>query len=539
MRKIVSVLLLFLLFEPISVHAQTRTTTQTAATYKYSEKFLNDPAVQSYVESVTWRLVGVAKQQGVSIARPRVLVGSTSAIQSVSGRKPRYVGITRGMLNVILNEAELACIISHEIGHQVLHSQPATAGLKPVERAIKLRDQEQEADEYGAMLCADAGYDSFSLINFLDRLAQLTASHRKVVIPAIYQTHSDFADRVTYLHQFLEKKKLFPRPDQHFSSQYVGALKSIQNYRSHDAVNELVPDVSASLISIRKKLQPYKSSGKQLPLDQFLGIMSELSQITRQNSAMKFLPKSTMDPVGSSSLFMKEVVSQDAPLWDDQNVQQEVKDILATLGRLGVGFIPVVGDAIDLYELVSGLEFGTGRKLDFQERVFTTIGLLAGSGASWREMANGIEKTIVHQSYQTATNALGEAKRVGGSVRKWEKYSPLNQGPLPLDKAKTFRSGTYVAEELAESMTLYRVYSDPARKFGQYWTRTLPSGPTQSIIDHALDPRLTGNRATEIVKIKVPPGQTIYEGLAASLGSLPGGGNQVFILHVDPAWVVR
>ncbi len=393
MRKIVSVLLLFLLFEPISVHAQTRTTTQTAATYKYSEKFLNDPAVQSYVESVTWRLVGVAKQQGVSIARPRVLVGSTSAIQSVSGRKPRYVGITRGMLNVILNEAELACIISHEIGHQVLHSQPATAGLKPVERAIKLRDQEQEADEYGAMLCADAGYDSFSLINFLDRLAQLTASHRKVVIPAIYQTHSDFADRVTYLHQFLEKKKLFPRPDQHFSSQYVGALKSIQNYRSHDAVNELVPDVSASLSSIRKKLQSYQYATKPLPVDQFLDIMSELSRITQKNGTAKLSPKA-VDPVGGPPLFMKEVVSQDSPLWDDQDAQQEIDDILAILARMGVGFIPVVGDAVDLYEFLTGVEFGTGRKLDFSDRVMSAVGLLAGSGKMWREAACGVEQAF-------------------------------------------------------------------------------------------------------------------------------------------------
>lgn len=261
LKIVVGILLLFLFLEPASGHAKARTTTQTAATYKYSEKFLNNPAVQSYIESITWKLVDVARRLGASVSRPRVLVGSTSAIQAVSGRKPQYVGITRGMLNVVVNEAELACVISHEIGHHALHNQSAVAGLKPIERANALRNQEQEADEYGVILCSGAGYDPFSLVNFLDRLTRLTASQGKAAVPAIYQTHSDFVDRVTYLRQFLDKKRLLPLPDRHFSGRYVAALKSIRNYRSHDAVNELVPDVRASLMSIRKKLQPYQNNG--------------------------------------------------------------------------------------------------------------------------------------------------------------------------------------------------------------------------------------------------------------------------------------
>lgn len=425
----VGILLLFLFLESVSVHAEARTTTQTAATYKYSEKFLNNPVVQSYVEGITWKLVDVAKHQSASVSRPKVLVGSTSAIQAVSGRKPQYIGITRGMLNVVVNEAELACVISHEIGHHVLHNQSAVAGLKPIERANARRNQEQEADEYGTILCSDAGYDPFSLVNFLDRLTRLTASQGKASVPAIYQTHSDFADRATYLRQFLDKKRLLPLPDRHFSGRYVAALKSIRNYRSHDAVNELVPDVRASLISIRKKLQPYQNNEKPIPLDQFLGIMSELSQITRQSGANQFLPK-TVGSVGGPPLFMKEVVSQDAPLWDDDSTEREVQDILATLARMGVGFIPVIGDAVDLYELLAGVEFGTGRKLDFSDRVMTAVGLLAGSGKMWRETYSGIDGTLDSAKLvdRVGRGSVGESKNALNRAERIVKFSSGSKG---------------------------------------------------------------------------------------------------------------
>lgn len=421
MRNIARLFLLLLFFMPVSGQAQVRTTTQTAATYKYSEKFLNNPAVQSYVESITWRLVDKAKQKGATFSKPQIIVGSTSAIQSVSGTRRNYIGITRGMLNVILNEAELACVISHEIGHRILHLQPLHVGLKPVERSQILRNQEQEADEYGAILCSDAGYDPFALVNFLNRLAQLTASQVKTAVPAIYQTHSDFAGRVIYLRQFLEKKKLSPLPDRHFSDRYVDALKSIRNYRSHDAVNELLPDVRANLLSIRTKVKSYQDASKPLPVDQFLEIMSELSQVARQNNAAKLQP-TVVGPGGGPPLFMKEVVSQDAPLWDDHDVQQEIDDILTMLARMGVGFIPVVGDAVDLYEFLSGVEFGSGRKLDFNDRVMTAVGLLAGSGKMWREVACGVGQTfkesqvirlVGRNSISEGESALKQALRDG------------------------------------------------------------------------------------------------------------------------------
>ncbi|MGB3410171.1 MAG: hypothetical protein WBA45_03155 [Microthrixaceae bacterium] len=118
------------------------------------------------------------------------------------------------------------------------------------------------------------------------------------------------------------------------------------------------------------------------------------------------------------------------------------------------------------------------------------------------------------------------------------RHGPLNPGPLADDVANTFRSGTYNAVTSSNPTTLYRVYSDPARQLGPYWTRTRPTGPTQSIIDNALDPAW-GNRATSWVEVRVPAGTTFSEGPAAAQRGLVGGGNQVVLPWVDDAWVVR
>ena len=72
---------------------------------------------------------------------------------------------------------------------------------------------------------------------------------------------------------------------------------------------------------------------------------------------------------------------------------------------------------------------------------------------------------------------------------------------------------------------------------GPYWTRTKPAGPLQSRIDSALDPTW-GNTATEVTTIRIPKGTTIFEGVVAPQGNLPGGGNQIYIPKVDPTWVI-
>jgi RHS repeat-associated protein len=116
------------------------------------------------------------------------------------------------------------------------------------------------------------------------------------------------------------------------------------------------------------------------------------------------------------------------------------------------------------------------------------------------------------------------------------RYSPVNPGPLSDDIANTFRSATYDGSTLTEETTLYRMIGDDGNPIGSFWTRVEPSGPLQSVVDSALDQNW-GNTATNVVMGKFPAGTEIFEGTAAAQRGLVGGGNQIYVPSVDPAWV--
>jgi hypothetical protein len=109
--------------------------------------------------------------------------------------------------------------------------------------------------------------------------------------------------------------------------------------------------------------------------------------------------------------------------------------------------------------------------------------------------------------------------------------------PLDYNRVgKTFEGGSYIEKVTTEDTTLYRTWGGQARPVGPYWTRIEPAGPTQAVIDSALDPSW-GNNSINVTKITVPSGVTIYEGTTAPQQGLVGGGSQVYIPKVDIQWV--
>jgi RHS repeat-associated protein len=115
-------------------------------------------------------------------------------------------------------------------------------------------------------------------------------------------------------------------------------------------------------------------------------------------------------------------------------------------------------------------------------------------------------------------------------------YGPLSPGPLAPNLASTFRSGTYFGGTLNQAQTMYRVIAPGQNPAGAWWTTAPPSGPTSSIVSLALKPQW-GNTATQVVTATIPPGTTVYFGVAAPQGGLVGGGNQVYIPQLNPNWI--
>jgi predicted Zn-dependent protease len=119
-----------------------------------------DPGLTAYVGRVGARLVAAAGLPAGAWSF-QVLDSPEANAFVLPGRE---IVITRGMLALVNDEAELAVVLGHEIGHAVAgHGNP---GSRPVDR----RAAELEADRIGMRLVADAGYDATAQVDFLRTL---------------------------------------------------------------------------------------------------------------------------------------------------------------------------------------------------------------------------------------------------------------------------------------------------------------------------------------------------------------------------------
>ncbi|MBF0489644.1 MAG: pre-toxin TG domain-containing protein [Candidatus Omnitrophica bacterium] len=85
---------------------------------------------------------------------------------------------------------------------------------------------------------------------------------------------------------------------------------------------------------------------------------------------------------------LKKIIPAELAGVDDPEqapIVQDLKNVLyKDMLRLGLGFVPVVGDVADLYELFKGKDFVSGEGLTWQGRLLSGLGLIAGSGSGYR-----------------------------------------------------------------------------------------------------------------------------------------------------------
>jgi predicted Zn-dependent protease len=156
------------------------------------------------------------------------------------------VVVTRGMLNMLSNEAELACVLGHEVAHvdqqhhlkvlegsvaqkgfidgavegvgdeigkqgfggQVvvgLTKDSAQAGANKLMTLRLDRGAESEADHEGILLAAKAGYDPGACLTFMQRLA--SGKTATTLMEDLGKTHPPAADRATDVEESLRRLK--------------------------------------------------------------------------------------------------------------------------------------------------------------------------------------------------------------------------------------------------------------------------------------------------------------------------------------------
>ena len=182
--------------------------------------FVDLPAAQAYVQQVGKKLSAVSHRPNLPWHYTIVDSPVVNAFAIPGG----YVYFTRGILAYLNNDAELAGVMGHEIGHvtarhsvsQMTNSQIAQLGLGAasvfspgvgqfsdlVGSALGIwflkfsRDDERQADQLGVEYAAKAGYDPREVSNFFDVLRRLSDASDKETIPGWLSTHPDPGSRV-------------------------------------------------------------------------------------------------------------------------------------------------------------------------------------------------------------------------------------------------------------------------------------------------------------------------------------------------------
>lgn len=162
-----------------------------------------DAKLGGYVAGVTSRIARATNQPDGPY---RVTVLNSSVINAFA-LPGGYVYVTRGLMALANDEAELAGVIGHEIGHVAArHSAQrqtaaigtsllgavlgAVVGSNAVNQAVGLgsqgflasysRDQEYEADMLGVRYLAKAGYDPYAAGGFLDSMGAQAALDARI-----------------------------------------------------------------------------------------------------------------------------------------------------------------------------------------------------------------------------------------------------------------------------------------------------------------------------------------------------------------------
>jgi len=194
---------------------------QNAQSVAQSIGYYEDPAVQTYVTDVGRKMAVASERPQLPWEFHVVNDAAVNAFALPGG----FIFVTRGLMTSITNEAELATVVGHEIGHvtnrhsvqQISRAQIAQIGLgvgsilnSTVAELggvfgqglgvlfLKYgRDAENEADLAGFRYALNQGYDVRQMINMFETIQAVSQLGGGGRVPQWLSTHPDPGDRIT------------------------------------------------------------------------------------------------------------------------------------------------------------------------------------------------------------------------------------------------------------------------------------------------------------------------------------------------------
>ena len=201
---------------------------EAAAQVQQSIGYYNDPALQAYVSGIGMKMAKASERPNLPWEFHVVNDASVNAFALPGG----FIFVTRGLMTAINDEAELATVVGHEIGHvtnrhsvqQMSKAELAQVGLgigsilsSDVAKLAGLasqglsllflkysRDAENQADKAGFRYALNANYNVSEMANVfqtLDRMSQASGGGK---LPEWLSTHPDPGTRVQNTEQRLD-----------------------------------------------------------------------------------------------------------------------------------------------------------------------------------------------------------------------------------------------------------------------------------------------------------------------------------------------
>lgn len=185
---------------------------------------VNNTAQQRYLNQVGVWVAGQSSRANLPWRFAVVLSEQINAFAVPGGS----VLVTSGMLQKVRDEAELACVLGHEVGHIVRrhHLKLLQQGMLTKTGAKLLTNQvqnnmqalvseagdlftrsldrgsEREADRDGVLLAARAGYDPGACLDFMTQMA--ASKQDSNALAALYKTHPQASERVQDVREALQ-----------------------------------------------------------------------------------------------------------------------------------------------------------------------------------------------------------------------------------------------------------------------------------------------------------------------------------------------
>ncbi len=518
---------------------------------------LTDDALFHYVKKL---LDQISNHHGVRVSSLRLM-----DVPFAQGMTEDFtIYISKGMLYAIRNEAQLVALLSHEVGHIKLkhYEQEPSAAQEAVSSVISSvvgseelarqadsliahqfsQSQEQDADNFGARTAYELGYDAYEFPKLFDVLWKRSNGGLIDSFKSIKQSHKSLKARAENLRTFLEKSKI-PSRGKIAQSEY---LKKVGvNFKPSDPTKA---SARKQLIGLVKEVLAKKN--KKVSIAEFINYMNKARLLAKDLEVLSDLKVEANST--KSAFFMKENVIFDSPWGQNSADLKTFQSFLSGMTHLGLGILPVLGDAIDFYEVVTGEDYLTGDKLTANERIISSLGLLIGSGQNWRSVSRGIQNAA-----ESGAEGISRADEAAVAMRRAEQFAseaPLygrskigttyrghfEDGPIT-DRTvvDSFFGAKYTAIEPQAGEKFYRV--GDAR--GRYWSRTEPTSQIRTMSENAVLPEW--NKFSEKSELIVPRGLKgeMYEGISGNMsgkiskagtkvpagGIFHGGGNQVFI----------